>query len=511
MNKCPYLKKTGSYTVLMVNDAPFLPLGGEFYNSSTSSRKHMNEYVWPGLRRFQNANTYLAPVIWHQIEPQEGVYDFNVLDDLIEDARREKAHLILLWFGTYKNGDSFYIPEWLKNQLDDSYFVHNRDGYYRYMISPFKDRVFDLDAKAFAAFMKHLKETDSKIQTVVMVQLENEMGIMKPFHDPDAPVILRDECEEADRLFNEEVDEKVAEIYGKGSWKEVFDNQAERQFMAYYLSRQIEKIASAGKKEYPLPLFINSMPDSPVRKMAPSGGPDVTTMRIWKLNAPSVDMICPDAYGIGFAEVMDGFIADDNPIFIPECTGDRNSPSRLFHALGKGKALGYSVMGIDKYYNEYPDISRVSNGFGSHVDDEVGDSLDLTYRWATVLYSEIIKAHNENRIWWFSQQENETSQLTVDDYRLTVSYGVSKVENAPLGGGLLIRESDGSYLLFGINCRLLFENDRQVFVTFKQQLLLEGTDIVEGRILYGDELINTAIGKDTSVLCFRLYSMGKAR
>lgn len=502
--KHPYLKKEGSYTVLMVNDQPFLPLGGEFYNSSTSSRQHMNQYVWPGLRRFTSKNTYLAPVSWQQFEPQQGHYDFSQVDGLIEDARREDAHLVLLWFGVYKNGDSYYLPQWLKSRLDKSYFIHDHDGNYRYMISPFRDEVYDLDALAFAQLMKHLRIIDSSEQTVVMVQVENEMGIMKPFHDEKSAEIRRDCSEKADILFDQKVCERVAAIYGEGTWKEVFGEEAERQFMAFYLSLQIEKIAAAGKKEYPIVMYINSMPDSPLRKMSPYGGPDAATMRIWKLNAPSIDFISPDIYGIGFSEVLEGFITEDNPIFIPECTGDINSPSRLFCAIGMGKCLGYSVMGIDKYYNDCPDLSRVSNGFGSRISDAAGDNLGLTYQYVQQLFPEIIQAHNDGRLYWFSQQTNEHSNLVVDDLKITVNYGISREPDAPLGGGLLIKEGENRFLLLGINCELHFSSAGQLFNTFKQELLIDNGIITEGRLLNGDELTHMAIGKDTAAIRFEL-------
>lgn len=59
--------------------------------------------VWPKLKE-QNVNTVLANASWDAIEPAEGCFDFSRLDQVIYDARRHGLHLILLWFGSFKNG-----------------------------------------------------------------------------------------------------------------------------------------------------------------------------------------------------------------------------------------------------------------------------------------------------------------------------------------------------------------------------------------------------------------------
>lgn len=89
---------------LLVQDKPFLILGAELQNSSFSCPQYMNS-VWGLLKKF-NVNTVLANVTWEAIEPQEGVFDFSRLDELVLDARRHGLHLILLWFGAFKNGET---------------------------------------------------------------------------------------------------------------------------------------------------------------------------------------------------------------------------------------------------------------------------------------------------------------------------------------------------------------------------------------------------------------------
>lgn len=104
----PHLKDTEVSKQLIVDDEPFLILGGELQNSSFSSHEYMSE-VWSRLKG-ANHNTIFAAVSWEQIEPVEGEYDFQELDRVITAAREHGLHLILLWFGSFKNGNCYSLP-----------------------------------------------------------------------------------------------------------------------------------------------------------------------------------------------------------------------------------------------------------------------------------------------------------------------------------------------------------------------------------------------------------------
>ena len=49
------------------------------------------------------------------MEPQPGKFDFSNVDELLAGARQRHLRLVLLWFGTWKNWQAHYIPEWMKN------------------------------------------------------------------------------------------------------------------------------------------------------------------------------------------------------------------------------------------------------------------------------------------------------------------------------------------------------------------------------------------------------------
>src|SRR6188768_1040952 len=89
----PRLVKNGSTTQLLVDNKPFLILGGELGNSSASSNEYMRP-IWPRLQQM-NLNTVIAPVYWELIEPIEGKFDFALVDSLIKNARLFKMKLVI--------------------------------------------------------------------------------------------------------------------------------------------------------------------------------------------------------------------------------------------------------------------------------------------------------------------------------------------------------------------------------------------------------------------------------
>jgi len=170
----PYLRKHGSATQLVVDDKPFLVLAGELGNSSSSSVEYMLP-IWPKLASL-NLNTVLMPVYWELIEPTEGKYDFTLVDGLIQDARKHNLHLVPLWFASWKNSMSCYAPAWVKRNQERFPRSQDKAGAGMEILSPFSKENLEADARAFAAFMRHLREVDTNEHTVIMVQVENEIG-----------------------------------------------------------------------------------------------------------------------------------------------------------------------------------------------------------------------------------------------------------------------------------------------------------------------------------------------
>ena len=173
----PHLETNGQgQTHLMVDGQPYIMLGGELHNSSTGSAHYMAP-IWKRMADM-HINTVIAPVTWELLEPVEGQYDFAQLDSMVAGARREGLHLVLLWFGSWKNGMSSYVPAWVKQNPRRFPLVHLRDGQTIAALSTLGTESVKADARAYAAMMRHLKEIDGERHTVLFVQIENEMGTL---------------------------------------------------------------------------------------------------------------------------------------------------------------------------------------------------------------------------------------------------------------------------------------------------------------------------------------------
>jgi hypothetical protein len=391
----PYIKRGKHGIQLIVKGSPFLMLGGELHNSSLSSARFMSE-VWPAMKA-QSINTLLGSVTWEMIEPVEGKFEFSELDKVIQGAREHSMHLVLLWFGTYKNGLSTYVPSWIKRDATRFPRVHilDENGAKRTveMISPLSEECCKADSKAFGMLMQHLREIDSEHNTVIMVQVENETGLLGDSRDrssiaeeefkkgistalveylssPSTALHPRFKQRFQDRL--PPADQARAMSY---SWESIFGpgHAADEVFMAHIISTYVGRVAAAGRAEYNIPLYANawlnmddptaiSIGDLPTDLAMlpvivggggapgryPSGGPCPHVLDVWRFNTPALDFLAPDLYFHDYERVCQDYTGHtDNALFIPEQRRDGNGSRRIWLAFATYGALGTAPFGID--------------------------------------------------------------------------------------------------------------------------------------------------------------------
>ncbi|KAF7133599.1 hypothetical protein CNMCM5793_004728 [Aspergillus hiratsukae] len=374
----PQIRQVGSQKQLFVHGKPFLMLAGELHNSSLSSAKYMRQ-VWADMKA-NHINTLLGSVTWEMIEPTEGQFDFAELDKVILDARAHNMHMVLLWFGSFKNALSTYVPNWVKKDVKRFPRVHvlEAGGKRRTLelVSPFSDAACQADSRAFSKLMAHLKEIDQQHSTVLMVQVENETGLLgdsrdrssianKAFSEP----IPSDLLEHLRRIDpHPEFTSRIPSIpSGELIWTAAFGTGtlADELFMANAISKYVGRVAAAGKSVYPVPLYTNAWLnfDNPssldlrglpivvggghAPGIYPSGGPVPHAMDIWRFNAPSLDFLAPDLYFHDYEGVCKNYTQGGNALFIPEQRRDDNGARRVWLAYGTYGALGTSPFGID--------------------------------------------------------------------------------------------------------------------------------------------------------------------
>ena len=370
----PHLVKQGSTQQLIVDGKPFLILGGELGNSSASSAEYMRPH-WPRLKAF-NLNTVLAPVEWDLVEPTEGKFDWTSVDELLRDARSHDLKLVLLWFGAWKNSMSTYVPSWVKRDTTRFPRAQRADGGGIEILSVFSQNTREADARAFAALMDHLKVADGTQNTVLMIQVENEIGMLpiarergavadRAFAAPVAAELMRALGARGDKIEPELRDRWRAKG-GKssGNWAQVFgdDEWGQEVFTAWHYARFVEALVVAGKKRYDIPIYVNAALNRTGRKPGeyPSGGPLPHLLDVWKAGAPSLDFLAPDIYFPNFAPLAARFNRPDNLLFIPEANNATNSqgPANAFFAFGELDAVGFSPFSIESLSDAPNALSR---------------------------------------------------------------------------------------------------------------------------------------------------------
>ncbi len=367
----PALVQRHGRATLMVDGAPYFLLGAQVDNSSGWPARL--DAVWPAAERLR-LNTLEVPVYWEQMEPARGVFDFTVVDSILAQARVHHVHLVLLWFGTWKNGKMHYVPDWIKADTATYPRMLSKFGVPIDVLSPNSSANLDADRTAFAALMHHLKQADPQ-HTVIMMQVENESGSLG---------LVRDFSPRAQKIFDAPVPQDVLRALHRspGTWSQVFGPDADETFAAWSVSRYINAVAAAGKQELPLPMYVNDWLKSPRGYPIltipgvdyPSGGPTVNMFPVWKAMAPSIDILAPDIYvpkSENYRKVLGQFHQPGNPLLIPESLGFEPFPGvsgyarPLYFALGDG-AIGFANFGLDRLDVNRPlsaEMLAVANGY----------------------------------------------------------------------------------------------------------------------------------------------------
>lgn len=448
------VQKDGRYA-LIVDGAPFFMLGAQSNNSSNWPSTLPK--VWAAID-YLHANTLEIPIYWEQFELQPGQFDYSEVDLLLSQARQHRVHLVLLWFGTWKNGSQHYMPEWMKLQPDKYRHDISKNGELLDSPSPFAEASLDADVHAFSALMRHLKAADPE-RTVLLVQVENETGSWGT---------LRDYSPAANRLFASPVPAEVLKAMNKtadpgANWEAVFGpGEADVCFNAWAIARYVEKVAAAGKAIYPLPLYVNVALRDPLKSGAPgtyeSGGPTDNVIPIWKAEAPAIDMIGPDIYlreTASYLKVLDLYDRPDNALFVPETAGSPQSARFFFSVLGH-HGIGYSPFGLDltrTFFDFGPAAAQEKAG----VDPRYAflEPTAQNYRLLGPMMADVARLNWEGKLQATAEVEGEPTQvLHFKDWDAVVSYGGGrgrppKGNAEPLGRALVAQLKDNQFLVTG--------------------------------------------------------------
>jgi hypothetical protein len=453
-NPIPFLKKTGGVTQLIVDGKPFIILGGELGNSSASTLEYMAP-VWPKLKAL-HLNTVLMPVYWELIEKEEGRFDFSLVEQLIAEARKNDLRVVILWFAAWKNSMSSHAPAWIKLNQDQFPRVRDDKGRSHEILTPFSENNLQADLKAFTAFMKFIRDFDGKKQTVVLIQVENEIGML-----PTA----RDYHPAANEAFQRDVPRGLMEYMERnrgqlvpwlqevwknngfkisGNWEEVFGKglQADEIFMAWHFSRFADRIIEAGKAVYPLPMFVNAALNRPNRDPGsgyPSAGPLPHLMDVWRAADPSIDFLAPDIYFPNLKHWCDLYVQQGDPLFIPEHRFDKTAAAKSLYAIGHYAALGFSPFSIES--SEEPE------------EEPLGKIYHLIADLAPLITSHQVQGRTDGVL---LDKENQETVLRMGKYQFTFRHDYTlgwspgaKEEEWPATGAIIIHTGENEFYVAG--------------------------------------------------------------
>ena len=495
-----FLQKQGTATQLVVHGMPFLILGGELGNSSAACPQDI-ERIFPKLKKM-GLNTVLVPVYWDLTEPVEGQFDFTLTDKALQQARENDLKIVFLWFGAWKNSMSCYAPLWFKENHKKYPRAYTQSGKPLEIASAFSEAVYEADHHAFSQWMQHIATVDKEEGTVIMIQIENEIGMLE-----DA----RDYSREANKIFNAPVPAEFMTYLQKnkkalhpqmlkkwesqgckkqGNWQEVFgaDIYTDEIFMAWHYAKYVEGLAQTARSIYNIPLYVNAAMNSRGRKPGeyPSAGPLAHLIDVWHCGAPSIDILAPDLYDNGFTDWVAQYKLHNNPLFIPEIRLTDNNSVRAFYIFGEHDAIGISPFSIED---------------GS---DSPNSPLVQSYAKLTELIPLLTKYQGKGLMkGLLFDSENKERIIADDDLTITARHFFtlpwdSRATNGsiwPEGGGILLKLSKNEYIVAGSGIVLEFAKTSEKQTIEKQKQLGE-----DGFALRNDQ-IKTKHAKFTGMRC----------
>lgn len=500
----PHLEKRGPATQLIVDGKPFLVLAGEVLNNSAASLQYMKP-IWPRLSAM-HLNTVLVPISWALLEPSPGKFDYALVDGLVRDARANNLRLVFLWFGSWKNTWSSYAPDWVKRDFEKFPRVKLQNGSGTERLTPLSDVNCEVDARAFAALMRHIREIDSDKHTVIMIQVENEVGVIPDArdHSPIANAAYDGAApQDLMKYLTEHKENLAPELRAKwqatgfktsGNWETVFGPGLETEdlFMAWHYARYMGKVTAAGKAEYALPMFVNAALIRP--SYAPgqynSGGPLPHSLDIWRAGGPQIDFLAPDIY-FEFKDWCAQYDRSGNLLFIPEAAGGAQGAANVFYAIGQHNSIGFSPFGIDGVG-------------GPGGDSELTQSYDVLSQLSPL----ILENQPKGRVAGVLLEDLTPSQkIRLGDYTFNISGSGTRAPAtgatpqaaaAPVPHGIFIAVGPDEFYMAGSNLSITFSPNTPGPPIAGLGTVEEGR-FVDGRWVAGRTLAGDDIGQGNNV------------
>ena len=426
----PRIAEANGRKTLYVGGLPFLILGLQWDCDSCFAPEIMDP-LFPEAAKL-GCNTAVLPLYWREVEPREGSFNFAMLDQRLKSARESGLLIVLNWFGAYKNACLNYAPDFVKSDLQRFRRVHIADGKPLHNFAcPTCADTLAADCKAIEAVCNRLKATDGQHHTVILLQMENEAGILGTD---------RCYCAPCTKQFNE------------GRWSERKGEGGAEAFSAHCMATYLDHMAAIAKGIHPLPVFINAWlrgEGGEPGKHYPSGGPVDRVLDVYAATAKHVDFVAPDIYVQRLDEfhaVCRAYAGKGRPLYVAEhASGAQGRAERnVFYAIAEHGATGFSPWAIDRSFpDEYsqPLVHQLDQRWSEEAYD-LRDSY-VPLRDAML---PIVQAQNTGRLKFFVQEKDETgARLEFEGVVFQAHFRHRK----GMARGIVVRRGEREFLALG--------------------------------------------------------------
>ncbi|MHC4788272.1 MAG: beta-galactosidase, partial [Planctomycetota bacterium] len=396
---------------LLVDGRPFLVLGLQWACESCYSLEQMGP-LFPQAARLC-ANTAVLPVYWREVEPERGQFSFKRVDERIRLAEEHGLRAVFLWFATWKNAHASYAPDYVRRDPEDYPLAVTADGRRTVSLCPLSEQTWQRDRDALVALSQHLHQRDEN-RTVIMVQLQNEPGIIR-----------------SDRCYCATCTER----FEAGQWEQQWGQNAAEAFSVASVAGYIDRLAADAKAVHPLPMYVNVWLSSAPRiggvpgRHYPSGGAVPEMLDLFHEHSPHVDMLAPDIYSHGyrdFRRLCLTYGRPDNPLLIAEhgSAPDSRAEKNVFYAVGEHGALGFDPWAIDFAFPSWT-LQPLVDPLGAEWGPQA-TALRDSYAVIGRAVHPIVEAQGTDRLFTFVQEPGEAGAAWArEDCDVLISYANS--------------------------------------------------------------------------------------
>jgi beta-galactosidase GanA len=350
---------------------------------------------------------------------------------------------------------SSHAPAWVKLNQDQYPRVKDQTGRSQEILSSFSENVLEADKNAFVKLIEFIKDFDGKERTVIMMQVENEIGMLpsardhqtlanEAFKKPVPTELMRYLQQNRDSLVPE-----FREIWKKngyktsGNWEEVFGKglHTDEIFMAYYYADFTDKITEAGKKIYPLPMFVNAALNKAGREPGnyPSAGPLPHLMDVWKSAGKAVDFLSPDFYNPDFKHWCDLYTRQGDVLFVPEHVFDNTVAAKALYTIGHFEGMGFSPFSIES--TQKPEDEPLGKMYG--LIKELSPLISSNQGTGKIKGIMLSKSDPETIV-----RLGKYEFTFKHDYTLSWTSG-ARTEIWPLGSAIIIQTAENEFYIAG--------------------------------------------------------------